>query len=97
MKKQKRISKRQRTAFKQKLARKVRARKKLEASGETRFLLLARAFNEWMRRYTDEPERFEREFNTVADFRYYRARELEPEYGRVCAQYLLQLVDDVKQ
>jgi len=30
--------------------------------------LIARAFNEWMRRYTENPEQFEREWQTVNDF-----------------------------
>lgn len=51
----------------------------------------ARAFNEWMRRYTEEPERYEREMVTVRIFLSQRADGREPEYGERCAEYLRKL------
>lgn len=56
---------------------------------------MARAFNEWMRRYTDEPERFEREFETVGDFLATPDGET-PTYGATCAAYLLQIRDELR-
>jgi hypothetical protein len=84
------MSKRSHAKATKKLKRSTKKRRRSSPSAG----LLARAFNEWMRRYTDEPERFEREFNTVADFRFARAHELEPEYGRRCAEYLIKLVEE---
>lgn len=55
---------------------------------------LARAFNEWMRRYIDEPDRFSREFETVIAFCRQIGRRREPSYGRECAEYLLQLIEE---
>ena len=55
---------------------------------------MARAFNEWMRRYTDEPERFEREFQTVAEFLATPDGD-DPTYGAECAAYLVQIHDDL--
>lgn len=51
----------------------------------------AKAFNEWMRRFVEEPERFEREFQTVARFKAEEAMDKEPTYGECCAAYLAQL------
>jgi hypothetical protein len=51
---------------------------------------LANAFNEWMRRYIDEPERFEREFESVRQFEA-EANEGTPSYGADCAAYLLKM------
>lgn len=52
---------------------------------------LAEVMNEWMRRYIDEPERFEREFRTVGAF----LSDLEacevPSYGRQSAAYVMQI------
>jgi hypothetical protein len=52
---------------------------------------LADAFNEWMRRYIEEPERFEREIQTVRQFMSAMADGKEPSYGDECAAYLIEL------
>ena len=56
---------------------------------------IAAAFNEWMRRYTEEPERFEREFQSVERFLTEVASGQEPSYGETCAAYLKTLVTDL--
>jgi len=53
--------------------------------------LLARAFNEWMRRYTEEPERFEAEFATVKRFLAEQSGDAEPSYGLSAAEYLVDI------
>lgn len=50
------------------------------------------AFNEWMRRYTEEPAQFEAEFRTVGEFLAEEARGEEPSYGATCDAYLEQLM-----
>lgn len=55
---------------------------------------MAKAFNEWMRRYHEEPERFEREFQTVEAFVRDEAKGAEPAYGQECAAYLLQIMGE---
>lgn len=49
---------------------------------------LADAFNEWMRRYTDEPERFQREWQTVNKFLASQSASREPSYGTQASEYL---------
>lgn len=44
---------------------------------------LADAFAEWLRRYHEEPERFEQEYPSD-----------EEDYGRGCAAYLLKLLEE---
>lgn len=56
---------------------------------------LAKAFNEWMRRYTDTPEQFDREWQTVAEFLKDKAEGREPSYGETCAAYLERLLTEV--
>jgi hypothetical protein len=41
----------------------------------------AQAFNEWMRRYTEEPEAFEASFRTCGEFLAQQANGEEPTYG----------------
>ena len=57
---------------------------------------LALLFNEWMRRYTDEPERYEAEFATVKAFLADESAGVEPNYGKTCAAYFAQLDAEVK-
>lgn len=52
---------------------------------------IAAAMNEWMRRYIDNPERFGREFQTVAEFQAEQASGNEPSYGDTCTAYLMQI------
>lgn len=56
---------------------------------------VAKAFNEWMRRYTQEPSRFGREWQEVSEFLKAEADGREPEYGQVCAAYLDHLMTQV--
>lgn len=57
--------------------------------------IVANAFNEWMRRYTEEPEQFEREWQSVAEFLQQQADGVEPDYGVTCAAYMQKLIDEV--
>lgn len=57
-------------------------------------MTMEEAFNEWMRRYIEEPERFEVEWKTITQF---VAEDLDggqPEYGSECAAYLRQLMSE---
>jgi hypothetical protein len=53
--------------------------------------LMAKAFNEWMRRYTESPEEFQREFQTVSTFLAESKDGAEASYGDICAEYLLKI------
>ena len=57
------------------------------------FAEMADAFNEWMRRYTEEPERFEREWQSVERYHADQDGGREPSYGRTCAAFLYKLAD----
>ena len=57
--------------------------------------LMARAMNEWMRRYIEEPERFEREFETVRRFQADEISDGEPTYGKECAAYLFEIAAEL--
>jgi len=54
------------------------------------------AFNEWMRRYTEEPERFSREWQTIRDFLAEQAVGSVPTYGNECEAYLAELVSEAR-
>jgi hypothetical protein len=54
---------------------------------------LAAAFNEWMRRYTENPEQFAREWQAILDFKLARIHDNEPIYGAQCAEYLLSIIE----
>lgn len=56
---------------------------------------LAKAFNEWMRRFEQEPERFESEYASVKAFLQDEAAGREPNYGQSCAAYLTRLLEEV--
>lgn len=56
---------------------------------------IAKAFNEWLRRYTEDQAGYEAEFNTVAKYRAAVADGKEPDYGDDCAAYLAHLCDEV--
>lgn len=62
---------------------------------ETPRSLRVRATNEWMRRYIEEPERFNREWDTVALFRAEENAGTEPSYGERCESYLEQLMAEL--
>lgn len=52
---------------------------------------LIAAFNEWMRRFIEEPERFKSEWQGVKQFLADVNVGREPSYGQVCAAYLKEL------
>lgn len=54
-------------------------------------LQMAAAFNEWMRRYIEEPEQFEREFQSVTEFNAAVDSGNPPSYGTDCAAYMLKV------
>lgn len=56
---------------------------------------LADAFNEWMRRYTEDPERFEAQFRTCGEFIAQAMQGEEPTYGHICQAYLEQILADL--
>jgi hypothetical protein len=55
---------------------------------------MAQAFNEWMRRYIEEPERFAREWQTVEEFKADESAGIEPDYGATCEAYLRGLMGE---
>lgn len=55
------------------------------------FPTLVRLFNEWMRRFIDEPEKFEREFEAVKTFLEQEQNGFPVTYGQSCAAYLFSL------
>ena len=57
--------------------------------------LMARAFNEWMRRYIEEPEKFKVEFQTVIEFQRAKANGEEPTYGDNCTAYLCGIAEQL--
>ncbi len=67
-------------------------RKRMQRQYGRRF---ARVFNEWMRRYIDDPERFEREFVSVLSYVRNAACDRDPPYGRACAEYFFQLLGEI--
>jgi hypothetical protein len=56
---------------------------------------IKRAMNEWMRRYTEEPETFEAEFKTVGKFLAEQAEGKEPSYGEWSAAFMFKILDDL--
>lgn len=68
-----------------------------EAMGELKTaegmdVVLAIAMNEWMRRYIEEPERFEAEVTTVRRFLAEEAAGEDPSYGEIATAYLAGIV-----
>ena len=56
---------------------------------------MAKAFNEWMRRYTEEPEKFTREFQMVMNFLSQEAAGETPTYGTSAAKYFSGLLAEI--
>jgi hypothetical protein len=55
-------------------------------------------FNEWMRRYTEEPERFAHDARTIQTFLMEDALGgTEPSYGQNSAAYLFQIDRELPQ
>ncbi|GEP11671.1 hypothetical protein [Methylobacterium gnaphalii] len=52
---------------------------------------MARAFNEWMRRFIEEPDQFAREFEEVNRYLTDQGDGREPTYGETCTAYLHEL------
>lgn len=50
------------------------------------------AFNEWMRRFIEQPARFSREWQTVSEYLRQTQAGQEPTYGSEAAAYLAQLI-----
>ena len=55
---------------------------------------MAKCFNEWMRRFIEEPDRFAREFETVNQFVADEQDGREPTYGESSAAYMAQLATE---
>lgn len=55
---------------------------------------VAKAFNEWMRKYTEDPSQFDHEWQTVTSFLKQTDEGVEPDYGKSCAAYLAKLLDE---
>lgn len=52
---------------------------------------LTKILNEWMRRFIEEPDKFMREFEAVNKYLNEKQFQLEPSYGEVCSEYMMQL------
>lgn len=50
------------------------------------------AFNEWMRLYTEDPEQFEREWQSVNEYLTEVGEGKEPTYGATCAMFFMKLL-----
>ena len=55
----------------------------------------AAVFNEWMRRFTEEPEKFRREWEAVIEFLRQSAAGTEPTYGASCVVYMAKLATEM--
>lgn len=56
---------------------------------------MAKCFNEWMRRFIEEPDRFAHEFQTVNQFLADQQDGREPSYGETSAAYMEQLAKEL--
>lgn len=57
--------------------------------------LMASCFNEWMRRFTENPRGFQQEFETVGAFLRERAEGREPSYGEISTAYMAELATTI--
>jgi hypothetical protein len=57
---------------------------------------LAKGFNEWMRRFIEEPARFRREFEVVREFMKWHDAGQVPTYGETAAFYILNIIDETR-
>lgn len=57
---------------------------------------MAKCFNEWMRRFIEEPSRFEAEFRTVNQFLTDEASGREPSYGETSTAYMQQISTELR-
>jgi hypothetical protein len=58
---------------------------------------MAQAFNEWMRRYTEDSKGFEHRFGTVANFLKESSDGVEPSYGQTSAAYMIQIHEEINR
>ena len=58
--------------------------------------LMPAAFNEWMRRYIKEPERFRREWQTVGEYIRQAGEGKTPPYGERCTTYLYGIIEELR-
>lgn len=56
---------------------------------------MTRTSNEWMRRYIEEPDKFQREFKSIQEFLTDTAEGKEPTYGEKCTAYQFKLLDEM--
>ena len=56
---------------------------------------MTRTSNEWMRRYIEEPEKFELEFRGVTQFLADTAVGQVPTYGEKCTAYQFHLLNEM--
>lgn len=68
-----------------------------EQTTATQWTHVAIAMNEWMRRYIEEPERFEAEVTTVRRFLAEEVAGEEPSYGEIAAAYLAGIVAEKRR
>lgn len=54
----------------------------------------AQAFNEWMRRFIEEPDSYKSTVAEVKDFLAAEANGVEPDYGTWCEAYLARLMSE---
>jgi hypothetical protein len=57
---------------------------------------IAKALNEWMRRYIDDPNAFDAEFETVGQFLKDENEGKEPSYGENGAAYMKKLLEELQ-
>ncbi|AZN72753.1 hypothetical protein D5400_17030 [Georhizobium profundi] len=55
---------------------------------------MVKCFNEWMRRYIEEPGRFEAEFQSVNQFLADEADGREPTYGESCTALMQRIAEE---
>jgi len=55
-------------------------------------MTMSQAFDEWMRRYTENPAEFEAEFQATSRYLKERGRKAVTSYGTACASYLRKLI-----
>ena len=57
---------------------------------------LVKTQNEWMRRYIEEPKKFNVEFQTIAEFVEQETAGKTPSYGETCTLYMEQLMREMQ-
>jgi hypothetical protein len=56
---------------------------------------LAEVFNEWMRLYIDEPEKFQSSWTSMKEFLLQEDQDLEPTYGTECAAFVFKIAESL--